>query len=464
MVFSSMVFLCVFLPAAFCLHLLLPGMRAKNFLLVVASLVFYAYGEPIYVILLVASSAGNYILARLTGECPKIRKLTMTLAVVINLGLLVIFKYSGFLVDTFNSVTGAGIPVPQVRMPIGISFFTFQALSYVIDVYRGDASVQKNFGKVLLYISFFPQLIAGPIVKYHDVEAEINNRKQTPEEIGKGIRRFIAGLSKKVLIANTMGLVADNLFGAAATGITGPGAWLGAVSYMLQIYFDFSGYSDMALGLGMMFGFHFHENFDYPYISASIREFWRRWHMSLSGWFKEYLYIPLGGNRRGKFRTVVNKMIVFVCTGVWLGASFNFLFWGIYHGFFLMLEEYIPFIGKKGGKLKSFFQHVYALLVVCVGFVFFRADTMKQGCFWIREMFTDFGWKASAMSLTLQQLTPVYLVTLAAALVAAVPVNSMLKKYKWYEGFTYVLSLAGFALCVLSLAGGTYNPFIYFRF
>ena len=459
-----MVFLCVFLPAAFCLHLLLPGMRAKNFLLVVASLVFYAYGEPIYVILLVASSAGNYILARLTGECPKIRKLTMTLAVVINLGLLVIFKYSGFLVDTFNAVTGAGIPVPQVRMPIGISFFTFQALSYVIDVYRGDASVQKNFGKVLLYISFFPQLIAGPIVKYHDVEAEINNRKQTPEEIGKGIRRFIAGLSKKVLIANTMGLVADNLFGAAATGITGPGAWLGAVSYMLQIYFDFSGYSDMALGLGMMFGFHFHENFDYPYISASIREFWRRWHMSLSGWFKEYLYIPLGGNRRGKFRTVVNKMIVFVCTGIWHGASFNFLFWGIYHGFFLMLEEYIPFIGKKGGKLKSFFQHVYALLVVCVGFVFFRADTMKQGCFWIREMFTDFGWKASAMSLTLQQLTPVYLVTLAAALVAAVPVNSMLKKYKWYEGFTYVLSLAGFALCVLSLAGGTYNPFIYFRF
>ena len=464
MVFSSMVFLCVFLPAAFCLHLLLPGMRAKNFLLVVASLVFYAYGEPIYVILLVASSAGNYILARLTGECPKIRKLTMTLAVVINLGLLVIFKYSGFLVDTFNSVTGAGIPVPQVRMPIGISFFTFQALSYVIDVYRGDASVQKNFGKVLLYISFFPQLIAGPIVKYHDVEAEINNRKQTPEEIVKGIRSFIAGLSKKVLIANTMGLVADNLFGAAATGITGPGAWLGAVSYMLQIYFDFSGYSDMALGLGMMFGFHFHENFDYPYISASIREFWRRWHMSLSGWFKEYLYIPLGGNRRGKFRTVVNKMIVFVCTGIWHGASFNFLFWGIYHGFFLMLEEYIPFIGKKGGKLKSFFQHVYALLVVCVGFVFFRADTMKQGCFWIREMFTDFGWKASAMSLTLQQLTPVYLVTLAAALVAAVPVNSMLKKYKWYEGFTYVLSLAGFALCVLSLAGGTYNPFIYFRF
>lgn len=464
MVFSSMVFLCVFLPVVFCLHLLLPGMRAKNVLLVVASLIFYAYGEPVYVILLVVSSAGNYILARLTGECPKIRKFTMTLAVILNLSLLVVFKYSGFLVETFNSVTGTGIPVPQVRMPIGISFFTFQALSYVIDVYRGDASVQKNFGKVLLYISFFPQLIAGPIVKYHDVEKEINNRKQEPEEIAKGIRRFIAGLSKKVLIANTMGLVADNLFGASASGISGPGAWLGAVSYMLQIYFDFSGYSDMALGLGMMFGFHFHENFNYPYISGSIREFWRRWHMSLSGWFREYLYFPLGGNRKGKFRTVVNKMIVFLCTGIWHGASFNFLFWGIYHGFFLMLEEYIPAIGKQGGKIKSFFQHIYALLVVCIGFVFFRADTMKQGCFWVREMFTDFGWKDSAMSLTLQQLTPVYLVTLAVALIAAVPVNRMLKKYNWYEGVTYVLSLAGFVLCVLSLAGGTYNPFIYFRF
>lgn len=464
MVFSSMVFLCVFLPVVFCLHLLLPGMRAKNFLLVVASLLFYAYGEPVYVILLVASSVGNYIFARLTGEHPKTRKLTVAIAVIVNLGLLVIFKYSGFLVETFNSATGAGIPVPQVRMPIGISFFTFQALSYVIDVYRGDATVQKNFGKVLLYISFFPQLIAGPIVKYHDVEAEINNRKQKPEEIGKGIRRFIAGLSKKVLIANTMGLVADNLFGASASGITAFGAWLGAVSYMLQIYFDFSGYSDMALGLGMMFGFHFQENFNYPYISGSIQEFWRRWHMSLSGWFKQYLYFPLGGNRKGKFRTVVNKMIVFLCTGIWHGASFNFLFWGVYHGFFLMLEEYIPAIGKKGGKIKNVFQHVYALLVVCIGFVFFRADTMKQGCFWVREMFTGFGWNASAMSLTLQQLTPVYLVTLAVALFAAVPVNKVLKKYSWYEGFTYILSLAGFALCVLSLAGGTYNPFIYFRF
>lgn len=464
MVFSSMVFLCVFLPIVFGLHLILPGMRTKNCLLVIASLLFYAYGEPIYVILLVASSAGNYILARLVGKQLKLKKFFLTLAVILNLAILILFKYLGFLVETFDSITGSGFPVPEIRMPIGISFFTFQALSYVIDVYRGHAKVQKNFGKVLLYISFFPQLIAGPIVKYHDVELEINSRRQTVEETGRGIRRFVAGMCKKVLIANTMGAVADNLFGAATSQITGPGAWLGAVSYMLQIYFDFSGYSDMALGLGMIFGFHFRENFNYPYISRNIREFWRRWHMSLSGWFKEYLYIPLGGNRKGKIRTVINKMIVFLCTGIWHGASLNFLFWGAYHGFFLMIEEYVPFIVKKGGKIKSFFQHIYALLVVCIGFVFFRADTMRQGCFWIKEMFTDFGWKVSAMSLTLQQLTPVYLVTFAVALVAAVPLNLTLKKYNWYNGFTYVASLFGFALCVLSLAGGTYNPFIYFRF
>lgn len=468
MVFSSMVFLCVFLPAAFCLHLLLPGMRAKNFLLVVASLVFYAYGEPIYVILLVASSAGNYILARLTGECPKIRKLTMTLAVVINLGLLVIFKYSGFLVDTFNSVTGAGIPVPQVRMPIGISFFTFQALSYVIDVYRGDASVQKNFGKVLLYISFFPQLIAGPIVKYHDVEAEINNRKQTPEEIGKGIRRFIAGLSKKVLIANTMGLVADNLFGAAATGITGPGAWLGAVSYMLQIYFDFSGYSDMAIGLGWMFGFHFKENFNYPYSSTSIREFWRRWHISLSSWFLEYLYIPLGGNRKGKVRTCINKFIVFLCTGIWHGANVTFLFWGIYHGCFLMLEEFVPFFRKEGGKIKTAVMRIYTLLVVCIGFVFFRADTMTQGMQWVKAMSTGFSMGTASTSLALQQLTPLYLVTFTVACIASFPVFEKWKSdgryQEFYNNMAFVCSIVGLVLCMLSLAGGTYNPFIYFRF
>ena len=433
MVFSSMVFMCVFLPAVFVLHCILPGIRAKNALLLLASVLFYAYGEPVYIILLFISTLLNYFCACGIDRFQNHRKGILVLAVICNLGILTVFKYTDFILGMVNSVTGLHLPLPQIRMPIGISFFTFQAMSYVIDVYRETTKAQKNYAKVLLYISFFPQLIAGPIVKYHDVAAEIDQRTVTLDGVALGIRRFSAGLCKKVLLANTLGLVADNLFGASAGSINGAGAWLGAISYMLQIYFDFSGYSDMAIGLGWMFGFHFKENFNYPYISGTIREFWRRWHMSLSGWFLEYLYIPLGGNRKGKFRTVVNKMIVFLCTGIWHGAAVNFLFWGVYHGFFLMLEEYIPWIGKKGSAVKSFFQHVYALLVVCIGFVFFRAETMAQGCFWVRKMFTGFGWNAGAMSFALQQMTPVFLVTLAGALIACCPVKKLISEKKWYR-------------------------------
>jgi len=464
MVFSSMVFMCVFLPAVFVLHCILPGIRAKNALLLLASVLFYAYGEPVYIILLFISTLLNYFCACGIDRFQNHRKGILVLAVICNLGILIVFKYTDFILGLVNSVTGLHLPLPQIRMPIGISFFTFQAMSYVIDVYRETTKAQKNYAKVLLYISFFPQLIAGPIVKYHDVAAEIDQRTVTLDGVALGIRRFSAGLCKKVLLANTLGLVADNLFGASAGSINGAGAWLGAISYMLQIYFDFSGYSDMAIGLGWMFGFHFKENFNYPYISGTIREFWRRWHMSLSGWFLEYLYIPLGGNRKGKFRTVVNKMIVFLCTGIWHGAAVNFLFWGVYHGFFLMLEEYIPWIGKKGSAVKSFFQHVYALLVVCIGFVFFRAETMAQGCFWVRKMFTGFGWNAGAMSFALQQMTPVFLVTLAGALIACCPVKKLISEKKWYGPVAYVCSLTGLVICILSLASGTYNPFIYFRF
>lgn len=464
MVFSSMVFMCVFLPAVFVLHCILPGIRAKNALLLLASVLFYAYGEPVYIILLFISTLLNYFCAFGIDRFQNHRKGILVLAVICNLGILIVFKYTDFILGMVNSVTGLHLPLPQIRMPIGISFFTFQAMSYVIDVYRETTRAQKNYAKVLLYISFFPQLIAGPIVKYHDVAAEIDQRTVTLDGVALGIRRFSAGLCKKVLLANTLGLVADNLFGASAGSINGAGAWLGAISYMLQIYFDFSGYSDMAIGLGWMFGFHFKENFNYPYISGTIREFWRRWHMSLSGWFLEYLYIPLGGNRKGKFRTVVNKMIVFLCTGIWHGAAVNFLFWGVYHGFFLMLEEYIPWIGKKGSAVKSFFQHVYALLVVCIGFVFFRAETMAQGCFWVRKMFTGFGWNAGAMSFALQQMTPVFLVTLAGALIACCPVKKLISEKKWYGPVAYVCSLTGLVICILSLASGTYNPFIYFRF
>lgn len=464
MVFSSMVFMCVFLPAVFVLHCILLGIRAKNALLLLASVLFYAYGEPVYIILLFISTLLNYFCACGIDRFQNHRKGILVLAVICNLGILIVFKYTDFILGMVNSVTGLHLPLPQIRMPIGISFFTFQAMSYVIDVYRETTRAQKNYAKVLLYISFFPQLIAGPIVKYHDVAAEIDQRTVTLDGVALGIRRFSAGLCKKVLLANTLGLVADNLFGASAGSINGAGAWLGAISYMLQIYFDFSGYSDMAIGLGWMFGFHFKENFNYPYISGTIREFWRRWHMSLSGWFLEYLYIPLGGNRKGKFRTVVNKMIVFLCTGIWHGAAVNFLFWGVYHGFFLMLEEYIPWIGKKGSAVKSFFQHVYALLVVCIGFVFFRAETMAQGCFWVRKMFTGFGWNAGAMSFALQQMTPVFLVTLAGALIACCPVKKLISEKKWYGPVAYVCSLTGLVICILSLASGTYNPFIYFRF
>ena len=463
MVFSSMVFMCIFLPVVFILHCILPGIRLKNALLLLASVLFYAYGEPVYIILLFVSTLLNYFCACLI-ESSKYKKVILTLAVICNLGILIVFKYTDFILGTVNTLTGLHLPLPQIRMPIGISFFTFQAMSYVIDVYRGTTKAQKNYAKVLLYISFFPQLIAGPIVKYHDIAQEIDNRTQSLEGVSLGIRRFSAGLCKNVLIPNTMGLVADQLFGASAGNSNAAGAWLGAISYMLQIYFDFSGYSDMAIGLGWMFGFHFKENFNYPYISGSIREFWRRWHISLSGWFLEYLYIPLGGNRKGKFRTVVNKMIVFLCTGIWHGAAVNFLFWGIYHGCFLMLEEYVPWIGRKGSKLKAVFQHIYALLVVCIGFVFFRADTMSQGLFWIKEMFTGFTWNAAAMSFAVQQITPVFLVTLSGALIACCPVIKTVNNKKWYAPFAYVCSLLGLVVCMLSLASGTYNPFIYFRF
>ncbi len=482
MVFSSITFLSIFLPAVFLLHKILPGIKLKNALLIVASLVFYAYGEPVYVCLMIASSLMNYCMGLVVSR-PASKKAGVVIAVVLNLGMLAVFKYAGFLAELVNATGFVKLPVPQIALPIGISFFTFQALSYVIDVYRGSVNAQRNYAKVLLYISFFPQLIAGPIVKYHDIEKEIEDRHATAEDAARGMRRFIAGLSKKVLISNVMALTADTLFAADAGSINILTAWIAAVSYLFQIYFDFSGYSDMALGMGEMFGFHFRENFQYPYVSGSIREFWRRWHMSLSGWFREYLYFPLGGNRKGRARTVLNKFIVFFCTGLWHGANVTFVVWGLYHGFFLMLEEYWPGGksekktdgevraaaldgGKRTGRQVAlcFLGHVYALLVVTVGFVIFRADTMGQGLLFIREMFTGFHFESAAMSLAVQQLTPLYLFVLVISAVASAPVKRYFEKYKGYEPLTWFASLAGLVLCILSLSGSTYNPFIYFRF
>ena len=330
MVFSSTIFLFSFLPVVFLLHLILPGMKAKNLLLIVASLVFYAFGEPYYVAVMFLSALVNYGLGRLAGSGRGAGKGAVGAAVVFNIGLIGIFKYADFVMESINQVLHTDLPLPGIPLPVGISFFTFQALSYVIDAYRDRDAASKSFIQVLLYISFFPQLVAGPIIKYNDIREELVSRTVCGEEAAAGIRRFICGMAKKLLIANVMGGVADYVFELQDVNVAL--AWLGGVAYVFQIYFDFSGYSDMAIGLGRMFGFHYKENFNYPYVSASIKEFWRRWHISLSSWFRDYLYIPLGGNRKGELRTWINKYIVFFATGLWHGANWTFVLWGLIHG------------------------------------------------------------------------------------------------------------------------------------
>ena len=469
MVFSSLTFLCIFLPATLLLYRLMPSIKAKNLLLLAASLVFYAYGEPVYVLLMLASAVCNFswalLLARFEGRTAA-RRAVMVLAVVQNLGVLGVFKYAGMAVSTLNALTGLALPEPQITLPIGISFFTFQAMSYVIDVYRGQVEAQRSFVSILLYISLFPQLIAGPIVKYHDIAKEITERAQTLEGLAQGFRRFIVGLAKKVLVANYMAVVADTMFAANPGDINAVGAWIGILAYTLQIYFDFSGYSDMAIGLGWMFGFHFKENFRHPYASTSIREFWTRWHISLSTWFKEYLYIPLGGNRKGKMRTSLNKMVVFVTCCLWHGASWSFVFWGIYHGFFQLLEVYLPFFGKgrRHSRAGRALMHVYLLLVVIVGWVFFRADTLAQGFFWVGQMFAGWHFEPNCMQLALAQLSPLSLVVFAVGALTCLPVLERLRGKPAFEKASWVATVLLLALCLLSLASGTYNPFIYFRF
>lgn len=343
----------------------------------------------------------------------------------------------------------------------------------MIDVYWERVEVQKNYFNILLYISFFPQLIAGPIVKYRDINEAIENRVMNADEIAKGLRRFICGLGKKVLIANTAGLVADHVFTAAHSKVNFVVAWIGAIAYLMQIYYDFSGYSDMAIGLGHMFGFHFKENFQYPYGADSIQEFWRRWHISLSTWFKEYLYIPLGGNRKGTARTCINRIIVFFFTGLWHGANWTFVIWGLWHGMFLLFETYCPIV-KKAPKVIA---RIYTLLVVCVGFVMFRADTLTEGLFMIRQMFTGFSMDPASMSFAVQQLTPWFLVMLAAGIIGAAPIRKLVDhirenvqpevlagKWKTVQIVLYVASAVLLIWCMIRLSGSTYNPFIYFRF
>lgn len=471
MVFSSLFFICVFLPIVYILYCVIPSLKGRNVLLIVVSLLFYAYGEPVYVLLLVASSFFNYIFARLIDTGHR-KKSFLILSVILNIGILGVFKYTGFVIGTVNRLWGNDIAIPNIIMPIGISFFTFQALSYVVDVYRGTIHAQKNYFKVLLYISFFPQLIAGPIVKYRDICMEIDDRKFDLQEAASGLQRFIIGLSKKVLIANTMGITADHIFSANYSCLNILTTWIGAFAYFLQIYYDFSGYSDMSIGLGRMFGFHFKENFLYPYGAVSIQDFWHKWHISLSGWFREYLYIPLGGNRKGKMRTCVNKMIVFFCTGLWHGANWTFVIWGLFHGAFLLLEDFVP----AWKRLPKVLSHIYVLLVVCVGFVLFRADTLAQGIYFIRQMFAGFVMTNACSSLAVQQMTPWFLVMLIAGIFGMAPLkrffqyecgireSGMVWKQSMMRGVGRVACIILLIWCMIHLSTGTYNPFIYFRF
>lgn len=444
-------------------------MTAKNVLLLVFSLLFYAYGEPKAIVLMIISILMNYAFGLAMNPGNKGRKAVLAVSVAANLFMLGVFKYAGFAAEMISLIPGVKINLPEIALPIGISFYTFQAMSYVIDAYKNPGYIQRNLYKLALYITFFPQLVAGPIVKYYDFAGQIDNRRTTPEMTAQGIRRFITGLSKKLLIANTMAAAADYVYGLDNSQLSMPLAWLGAVSYLFQIYFDFSGYSDMAIGLGKMFGFTFRENFNYPYISSSMQEFWRRWHISVSTWFKEYLYIPLGGNRKGKLRTALNKLAVFFCTGLWHGASLNFIVWGLINGGFMMLESYKILNTEKWYKP---IRHIYTMLVVILAFVFFRADTLTDACIFIGRMFDPFSISESSQTaMFLSQLSPLYIAVLIFAVIFSAPVwqtvRSKIKSQEllvYGEAGSYVISLVMLALCIVTLSSASYNPFIYFRF
>ena len=433
MVFSSVVFLFLFLPAVIALYIICPA-KLRNGLLFAVSLFFYAWGEPVYIWIMLFSTVFDYTNGLLLEyffankerfvNYQKYRKIVLTVSVVGNLGILCFFKYTEFLLTSLRDLTGTGIHIWKLALPIGISFYTFQTMSYTIDVYRQKVKAQHNLIAFGMYVSMFPQLIAGPIVRYASVEQQMNDRVLVPAKMAAGLQRFIIGLGKKVLLANQIGA----LWTEISTQKTGTvlGAWLGAIAFMFQIYFDFSGYSDMAIGLGHIFGFTFPENFKYQYISKSITEFWRRWHISLGTWFKEYVYIPLGGNRKGKAKTYWNKLIVFFCTGLWHGANWTFIIWGLWHGFFIVAEDAVKKLfglekHGKGGRNPAcaVLKHLYTLLVVLVGFVIFRADNMGQAFSMIGAMFSGGSASAQTGLLLAQCLTPLTLFALAVGLVGS---------------------------------------------
>jgi len=462
MLFSSTIFLFLFLPIVLLVYHLLPR-TFRNGWLLVASLFFYAWGEPRFVLLMLTSILINYLFA-LAVHAYRTRigvKWIMFSMIVVNLGLLGWFKYSGFFVTSINETFQTTLFVPEVVLPIGISFFTFQAMSYVIDVYRQAGQIQKNPLNLALYIALFPQLIAGPIVRYETVADEINHRRETLPEFAQGVRRFIIGLSKKLILANGCGQVADTIFNMKdlSMGL----AWIGIIAYALQIYFDFSGYSDMAIGLGLMFGFHFLENFNYPYISKSVSEFWRRWHISLGSWFRDYVYIPLGGNRVSPWKQYRNLGIVWMLTGLWHGASWTFVAWGVYYGIWIMLEK--AFLGKILARVPVL-ATIWTLVLVLVGWVFFRAETFPEAVTYIQAMFVpDVLWDDRASYQLVQNG-----VILALSCLAATPIPKRIGEWVVRSSGQIGQTLQyGYAMVLLFLAtsalvASTFNPFIYFRF
>lgn len=472
MVFSSTDFLFLFLPLVLVAYFLArPGLR--NLILLGASLVFYAWGEPKFVLVMLASIVINYLSGLLVGryrDKETVKRLTLALAVVLNIGLLVYFKYFNFLTDNVNSLLLLfGHPAQafaRVALPIGISFFTFQGLSYVVDVYRGEVPAQKNFITLAMYKALFPQLIAGPIVRYHDIYDQLEKRTTSLDRFARGGHRFVMGLGKKVLIANTLGLVADKVFSQPLSGIDTPVAWIGVLAYALQIYFDFSGYSDMAIGLACIFGFDFKENFQYPYISQTISEFWRRWHISLSSWFRDYLYIPLGGNRVAPWRVYLNLFLVFCATGIWHGASWTFLIWGLWHGFFMIMERTTKL--REDTRIPGVLKWVYAMLVVTLGWVLFRSESLTYALGYLATLF-GFGGPHDQVVYSY----PYFLNTknLLVAGIAVLGCTPLVRKHLLSESggrlqrlVSFFLFTAVLALSVMMMMGATYNPFLYFKF
>lgn len=469
MLFSSMTFIFVFLPILLTIYLVTKK-ELHNFILLIASIIFYAWGEPKYLAIMLLTILINYFGAIMIERYNNHKKIILAFTIIANLGFLFYFKYFNFLINNFNQLFNSNIHALNIIMPIGISFYTFQALSYVVDVYRGECKVQKNIYKLALFICLFPQLIAGPIIKYHDIEEQIDSREVNFDKVTLGVKRFIVGLAKKVLIANVMGLIADKIFVQDPHNFSHLIAWIGSFAYTFQLYFDFSGYSDMAIGLGLIFGFRFMENFNYPYISKSITEFWRRWHISLSTWFKQYVYISLGGNRVGKIKTLRNLGIVFLLTGIWHGAEWTFIVWGLWHGFFIILEKTFnikEYDSKSHPIWVNILRHFYAIFVFVIGWVIFRAVNIKYAWDYLTNMFGLLHLHTNEFQYTFgYYVGRIEILTFVIAILCSIPLfkNMIYIENKTVKTMVNIWLLFLFYMSIAAIAGNTYNPFIYFRF